>query len=281
MSGARRVVTALLMAATSGCVQPDTAPDTPAAIEFEPFAWPSVVQGDVLRNERGDSVPLRAIVRNVSGETLADVPVRFLVPDSANRRRVRVDSLRGFVRGDSITVQPIRVIARASDELQAVSPAQGRPDGGIVVVPRPTRLQRSAGRTADTLIVAPTIDRDTTVGSITGNLSPNLPVILANTDSATARPVQRWIVRYAITRPANPTNDTTQTYFLVNRDGNPRRSSTEDTTDTQGEAGRALRARGTRVAAAVETVTVEARATYRGQPVTGSPFRFQVLVRRP
>jgi hypothetical protein len=260
------------------CVIPDTAPDEPAAIEFAPFPWPSVVLGDVMRNERGDSVPVRAIVRNVSGGELTDVPIRFLVPDSLSRFRVRVDSVRGYVRGDSLTSQPIRLIARASDELQAITPGQGRGDGGIFVTLRPDSLGRSGTRQADTVLAAVT---DTIATNIGVNISQDLTVALNNRVESVRTPVQRWIVRFRVVSPANPSNDTTATYFMVERESASRRPSDNDTTDQSGLAGRALRVRGSRVRALPETVVVEAVATYRGQLVAGSPVRFPVLIRRP
>lgn len=272
------VVGLLVLGMLGGCVQADTAPETPAAIEFAPFPWPSVVLGDVMRNEAGDSVPLRAIVRNVTGGELSTADVRFLIPDSVSRLRVRVDSLRGFVRGDSLTTQPVRVIARTSASLQAVSPTQGRPDGGLVVTLRPDTLLRSGTRLADTVLAAIS---DTLPPDLRVNISQNLTVNLANLTGTQRTAVQRWIVRFAVVSPANPTNDSTQRYYLVDRESSTRRASTVDTTDGSGEAGRALRARGSQLTALPETVTVEARATYRGQPVRGTPVRFRVLIRRP
>jgi hypothetical protein len=266
------------MLVLSACVVPDTAPDTPAAVEFAPFPWPSVVLGDVMRDERGDSVPVRAIVRNVSGGELNDVRVSFLLPDSASRVRVRVDSVRGFVRGDSLTPQAIRLIARVSDNLQAVTPSQGRGDGGIFVTLRPDSLSRSGTRLADTVLAAVT---DTITPNLGVNVSPDLAVALVNRTGAQRTPVQRWIVRYRVVSPANPTNDTTATYYMTDRESQARRGTDADTTDFSGVGARALRVRGSRVRAVPETVVVEARATYRGQQVAGSPVRFSVLVRRP
>lgn len=267
-----------LVGAITACVQADTAPETPAAIEFAPFPWPSVVLGDVIRDERGDSVPVRAIVRNISGGELTGIPVRFLLPDSLSRFRVRVDSVRGFVRGDSLTTQPVRLLARASNELQAITPGLGRGDGGIVVTLRPDSLARSGTRTADTVLAAVT---DTLTPNLSVNMSQNLTVTVSNLTGAQRSVVQRWIVRYTVVSPANPTNDSTAAFYIADRESSTRRASDVDTTDATGETGRALRVRGSRVTTLPQTVTVEARATYRGQLVRGAPVRFAVLIRRP
>jgi hypothetical protein len=261
------------------CVPIDTAPGTAAAIEFAPFPAPAVVVGDTLRDEAGRVAPIRAIVRNISGGALDDVPVRYLVPDSTGRTRLRVDSLTGVVRGDSVTTAPVRLVARSSDQLQVSSPGQGRQDGGLWVVPAPDTAGRGDTRLRDTVTIA---QIDSLPADLRFNVSAQLAVTVRGAAVAGQRPaIPRWVVRYVVVDPPNPTNDSTQTYFVIDRESSTRRASEVDTTDQGGAAARALRIRGSRVAQSPATVTVEARVSHRGRPVAGSPVRFVVVVRRP
>ncbi len=264
---------------TSGCVPIDTEPGTAAAIEFAPFPAPAVVVGDTLRDEAGRVAPIRAIVRNAGGGALEDVPVRYLVPDSLGRSRLRVDSLTGLVRGDTVSTAAVRLVARATDQLQVSSPTQGRSDGGLWVVPAPDTAGRSDARLRDTVTIA---QIDSIPADLRFNVSASLPVtVRAAPVNGQRAAVPRWVVRYAVVDPPNPTNDSTATYSIIDRESSTRRASAIDTTDGSGGAGRALRVRGSRVAQSPATVTVEARVLYRGRPVAGSPVRFVVVVRRP
>ena len=78
--GLQRIVIGALSAVGLGvaasCVEIGTSPSEPAAIELSAFPSPSVVIGDTLRDEAGVIAPIRAIVRNVRGDIIANAVVR-------------------------------------------------------------------------------------------------------------------------------------------------------------------------------------------------------------
>jgi C-terminal processing protease CtpA/Prc len=79
------------------------------------------------------------------------------------------------------------------------------------------------------------------------------------------------VVRFVILAPANAANDTTKSVYLVDEQG---RASVVDTTDATGIAGRKVRVRAAQfpTGATVDTVTVQATATYRGTTLKGAPL---------
>ncbi|MBL0891429.1 MAG: hypothetical protein IBJ19_12560 [Gemmatimonadaceae bacterium] len=263
---ARRVLGVLVVLPTTvlgvgaACAEIGTGPDRPAAIELEPFPSPSVVLGDTLRNFEGVASPIRAIVRNVSGDAIADAPVRYLYADFNRDSALQVDSATGVV----VAAKPTsggeaRLAARVGGTLQVLRP--------ILVTIRPDTMEGTSP--TQTLNVFP---RDTAA-----NVTAAFRVVLQNTETATKRPVNGWVVRYRLLSPANPSNDTTQAAWLV-RDGN--RPSTTDTTGIQGDADRQVRVRAGAFPAAgtVDSVVVEVQAFYRGQPIKGAPLRLRAIV---
>lgn len=257
--------------AAASCADVGTGPEVPAAIEMAPFAFPTVVVGDTLRDSLGVVAPIKAIVRNSAGDIIADARPSYLYADYARDSAFRVDTATGIVVARA-KVGSGRLAARIGTALQVLRPiiATVRPDTafpGTAPAPLLVSLLPDTGRTR-----------------AEGNTSADLQVNLRNRQGATPVGVHGWIVSFRLIKPANPTNDTTKAVFLVDRQ---LRASVVDTSTSEGGASRRVRVRpasfpvaqGT--ARVTDTVIVEATARYRGQLVRGAPVRVLVQVIRP
>lgn len=255
----------------TACAEVGTAPDVPAAIELPPFAFPSVVVGDTLRNEDGAVTPIQAIVRNSAGDVLPDAAVRYLYADFNRDSALRVDSVTGVVVALKAMAAEGRLAARAGSSLQVLRP--------ILTTVRPDTAFAGPAPTTELITVFP----DTGRAAARANTTRELTVQLRNRQTATETQVNGWLVRFRLLRPANPTNDTSGAAYLVNDGGG---ASVIDTT-TGGSAGRSVRVRAAQFPVAQgtsfvrDTVVVEATVTYRGRPVAGSPMRLVAPVVRP
>jgi hypothetical protein len=246
-----------------------TAPDVPAAIELPPFAFPSVVVGDTLRNEAGIATPIRAIVRNSAGDIITDATPTYLYADFLRDTAFLVDSTTGVIVAAK-TVESGRIAARIGSSLQVIR--------ALIATVKPDTA--SAGAVPNGLIV---VLPDTGRARAQANTTPDIPMRVRNRAGTTPVGVQGWLVRFQIIRPANLTNDTTAAVFLVDDQG---RASTLDTTNAAGEAARKVRVRAALFPApgattsVTDTVVVQATLTYKGQPVPGSPVRLVAPVSR-
>ncbi len=275
-SGGRRrhrmaTVAAVVLAGSAvtgvGCGDVGLDPDVPAAIEWAPFPAPAVVLGDSLRTEEGVAVPVRAIVRNVSGDTLPSAAVRYLYADFNRDSALLVDST-GWVRAVKKPKADARLAARAGSSLQVLRP--------LVVTDRPDTVNGSAPASVLTLVLP-----DTGRTAVTANTAGPFAVTVRTLPAGgTAAPVNGWLVRYELLRPANPGNDTTRGAWLVDDSGRP---SLLDTTDTGGGAARKVRVRPAQfpAAAGTDTVVVRVVVRHRGVALRGAPLRLATPVRRP
>lgn len=262
---ARRVLGTLVFApfaaisVAAGCAEIGTGPDRPAAIELEPYPSPSIVVGDTLRDFEGVVSPIRAVVRNVSGDAIADAPVRYLYADFNRDSALSVDSASGIVVAAKTPTGEPRLAARVGSTLQVIRP--------LVVTIRPDTMEGSSP--TQTLNLLPV---DTAA-----NRTVAFRAVLQNTETTTKRPVNAWVVRYRLVSPANPNNDTTLAAWLVNEQNRP---TTLDTTGTQGEVDRFVRVRAGAfpVSGTVDSVVVEMQAFYRGRPLKGAPLRLRAIV---
>lgn len=263
---ARAVAAAVVLAsAAAACSDLGSSPETPTSIEMAPFAWPSVVIGDTLRDANGAVAPIRAIVRNDRGDTLSNTGTRYLYADYNRDSALVIDSATGIVMARKASTGDARIAARVGGALQVIQK--------IVVTVRPDSVE--AGSTP---LVLTTAFPDTGRAKATSNTTEALSVVVRNRQNISPVGVPGWLVRYALLRPANPTNDSTLSAWLVNDNGT---ASTLDTTDTGGNAGRRVRIRAAQfpagAAGSVDTVIVQATVMYRGRPVPGSGL----LVRGP
>ena len=253
--------------ATAACAEIGTGLQEPAAIELPPFPSPSVVIGDTLRDVAGKVASIRAIVRNVRGDIIADAPVRFLYADNPRDSAIAVDSASGLVRALRVAKGDARIAARVGGSLQVLR--------ALVVTTRPDSIDGSATTSLFTTTLP-----DTGRTRATTNTSPALGATVRHIENATTvAGVNAWPVQFTIIRPANPTNDTTAAVFLVDDTGRP---STRDTTDASGLASRRVRVRAALfpTGTAVDSVIVQATASYRGSQLKGAPVRIALPVRR-
>ncbi len=258
-----------LLVAAGGCAEIGTGPSEAAAIEMTPFPSPSVVIGDTLRNVAGVVTPIRAVVRNVSGEPIVDAPVRYLYADALRDSALAVDTATGIVRALRASKTDARLAARIGGSLQVLR--------SLIVTTRPDSVDR-VGQSP--IVLFTTTLPDTGRSGASANSSPALTVVVRHVESATAvSAVNGWPVRYELVSPTNASNDTTASVFLVDDQG---RASVLDTTDAGGVAGRKVRLRAQQfpVGAAIDSVIVRAIVTYKGVVLKGAPFRLALPVRR-
>ena len=259
----RALSLAVFAAATTivSCTDVTGEPGVPLAISFDSLPAPSVAAGDTMRDTLGAAVPLRAQVFDGEGDELEDADVVFVATTRGEALRTVNDVLpQDYVvaRPDTFRDQ-VQIVAQIGN-LQSIPRS-------LDVVRAPALLQ-AEGPTA--LELNYRADVDTTSG--------NLRVRVAWDSSGTIRGVKSWLVRFAIVYPQVAPADTGAAVFLVT-DSTSLRRDRIDTTATDGIASRAVRIRPAKLAATpVDSVVVEARATYRA-PLIGSPTRFVIRFR--
>lgn len=262
------IVTAVAVAA---CADVGTGPEVPAAIELPPFAFPTVVVGDTLRDSLGVVAPMKAVVRNSTGDIITSAKPSYLYADYTRDSAFLVDTTTGIVVAQK-KVGAGRLAARIGSSLQVLRP--------LIATVRPDTAVPGAAPAALIVSLLP----DTGRARAESNTTAELQVQLRNRQGTTPVGVHGWLVSFRLIKPANPTNDTTRSVFLVD---DQLRASVVDTTSSEGNAGRRVRVRpaGFPVAQGsarvTDTVIVEATARYRGQLVKGAPVRVLVQVVRP
>lgn len=264
-------VVLLLAAATtiSACAQVGSDPDVPTAIELTALPSPSVVIGDTLRNVEGIVAPVKAIVRNLQGDIIVDAPVRYLYADFPRDSALAVDSSTGIVRALKASTADARLGARVGTTLQILKV--------LVVTTRPDSADRN-GQPIVALFTTTIADTGRTGAN--ANRSPALTAVVRHIDSpGVTSPVNAWPVRFEVLSPANATNDTTKSVYLVDDAG---RASAIDTTDGSGVAGRSVRIRAALfpTTVAIDSVIVRATVTYKGLSLKGAPVRIVLPVKR-
>jgi hypothetical protein len=232
------------------CTNISDSSDAVLSIQFDTLASPAVVVGDTLRDTTG-AIALPVVhVFNFKGGEVASATVYFQSPDSG----VTVDSATGIIVGDSLRTTPARIIATVGD-LQAIQ--------RINLTLRPDSIAAVNG--VDTLSYS--------LLDSTLNVSDALTVKLSHGFSPTDSAVPNYIVSFEIASQSNP-----NLAELVNDAGS---ASQVDTTDASGIAGRKLRVHPLSLGSSTTgSVTVQATARYRGQPVAGSPVQL-VMVLQP
>lgn len=249
-ASARRLARgAAFVALVAACTDIPTGADKVLSVELGGLASPAVVVGDTLRDTTGAAAPLRPMAFNFRGDTVAGAAFRFRAVD----RGVTVDSVLGYVVGDSVRATAARIAATLGN-LQAFIP--------VFVSLRPDTVV--AAKEGDTLRYSLT---DTTK-----NTSSALSVIVRHSLTAKDSTVNGWLVSFAVTYPAD-----SAFVRLVDDRGI---ASHVDTTDASGSAGRRIKMNPARLGAINDSVVVLASAKYRGANVRGSPVRL-VLVLRP
>ncbi len=230
---------------TAACIDLSMDPDEIVAIELSDFPWPSIVAGDTLRDASGAIAPIVARLFDGDGDVV-DGPVEFLV----QRSGVRVVGGDRLVADDT-TTGTVGIIASTAG-LQSVVRQ-------IEIVPAPREL-RADGVVTPLRWVVP--------DDPASNTSQPLTVrVLAGADTG----VRAWIVTFELEAAGRRImeTDTTQVY-LVNETNRP---SYVDTTDATGRASRRVRLRIAPGFVPPDSAVVTIRASYKGQPLAGSPVR--------
>jgi hypothetical protein len=229
----------------AACIDLSMDPDEIVAIELAEFAWPSIVAGDTLRDVNGAVAPLVARLFDGNGDVV-EGPVEFLVARPGARiiggdRLVADDTTTGAI-GILASTPGIQSVIR---EIQIVAAPRSLVVNGVVT---PLRW------------VVPD-DPGTNTSQPVGVR------VIAAADSG----VRSWIVTFQLEAGGRviAQNDTSQ-IFLVGDNGRP---SYVDTTDASGAASRRVRLRILPGLVAPDSAIVTIRASYKGQPLPGSPVR--------
>ena len=229
----------------AACIDLSIDPDEIVAIELAEFPWPSIVAGDTLRDASGAVAPLVARLFDGDGD-IVEGPVEFILARPGLRiiggdRLVADDTTTGTV-GILASVPGVQSVIRE-----------------IEIVPPPLSFEAEGAVTPILWVVPDDPSRNTSRG-----LGAR---VVAASDSG----VRSWIVRFQLEAGGRQIaeNDTTQ-IFLVGDNGRP---SYVDTTDARGTASRRVRLRIVPGLVPPDSAVVTIRASYKGQPIAGSPIR--------
>ena len=274
LSRVRRFVPILVASAVAAtavaCGEVGSGPNAPAAIELQKLNAVAAVVGDSLRDVSGVALQIHAIVRNLKGDIIPDAPVRYVYADASRDTAVFVDSITGYIvalKALGITTPTARIAARVGNSLQIIRT--------IAVTVRPDSADRGGATTVAPLLVSPP---DTGAAGAAANTSAPLAVVIRHV-SDTISVVPNWLVKYEVIQPANPTNDSTKSVFLVD---DQQKLSSIDTTDASGSVARYVRVRASIFPAttADDSAVVLVTVSYKGKNVKGAPIRIVVPVRQ-
>jgi hypothetical protein len=237
------VITATLVAVA--CIDLSVDPDEIVAIELGEFAWPSIVAGDTLRDATGAIAPLVARLFDGEGDVVTG-SVEFLVERPGLRvvagdRLVADDTASGTV-GIIASTEGVQSVVR---QIEIVTAPRALVADGVITPLRWVVPDNPASNTSQPLGAR----------------------VIAGPDTG----VRSWIVTFQLEAGGRiiPQTDTTQ-IFLVGDTGRP---SYVDTTDAGGRASRRVRLRIAAGLVAPDSAVVTIRASYKGQPLNGSPVR--------
>jgi hypothetical protein len=202
-----------------------------------------------MRDSLGSPSPIRIVAYDASNQPVSGLSPEFFLLD----RGAHVDAT-GLLVGDSLTT--VRVVGTIGG-LQT-------PPTSVVVSVAPVSL--AAGAKIDTMRVRAGADT-------TQNVSAPLVVAVTGAgDTAVAGVVVRFaVVRAPASQPGSP-----PTVYISDQQGRP---MSTDTTDVSGRANHrraALRITAVSPSATLDSIVVEASASYKGVPLKGSPVRLVI-----
>lgn len=258
----RRSTTILLLALATlavACVDM-SAPQGPASISALQLPSPFVVRGDVMRDSTGAPAKISILAYDANGTPLTDAAAQFFITDSAPAAHFD-DS--GNLVGDRLGT--IRVIGQIGN-LQT-------PVTTIPITVAPTTLAIGTGM--DTVRAPLGKDSSSSIGS-----TPLSLVVRGAGDTA----VQGVVVHFTLTRTLESSSPTQPAVYIGDAAGKP---ASSDTTDGSGSANHKRLIVLTRKLAdpallngtKVDSVIVDAAATYKGAPLAGSPTHLVIPVR--
>ncbi|HEY9225866.1 MAG TPA: hypothetical protein VIP11_04420 [Gemmatimonadaceae bacterium] len=242
-----------------------SAPAGPASISLLQLPSPSVVVGDSMRDSNGVVRPIRVVAFDASGIPTDDVLMEFfIVSDTIGIAHLTPSNV---LVGDKVGV------ARLIGQVKSMQ----TPFVDLIVTHLPAKLQTGP---------KPNPSRDTLVAplgadSATSNASVTVTAVVRSVQDSASRGI---IVRYALVGhvPGTRQGAPGPAVFIAGDDG---KRSTADTTDPAGLVSRRLTVVSAFLADtalvrgnSVDSATVEMTASYRGVPLTGSPFRIVVPI---
>ena len=255
----RRTTTILLVASATlavACLDM-SAPKGPASISVLQLPSGYVVRGDVMRDSAGAAAKLGVLAFDGDGKPIEDVQAQFFILDSNPAAHFDAS---GTLVGDRLgSIRVIGQIGNLQTPLANI-PVTLAP---LTIAPVPVK---------DTLIAPLGPDSARSVGPKTISA-----IVHAVGDTG----VQGVFVHFAITRTLASSSEAPAVYI-----GDVGKPSTTDTTDGSGNATRTLYVLSRRLAdqalvagTKLDTVIVQASATYKGAPLSGSPVQIIVPVR--
>lgn len=235
-----------------------SAPKGPAAISLVKLPAAFVVRGDVMRDSAGTPAPPVVNQFDANGHLTGGTAPQFFILDSAPA--AHFDPSTGVLIGDKLGI--VNFIGQVGS-LQT-------PVVQVPVTVQPIKMDEGTGA-VDTIRAPLTLD--TTVAP--GN--SQIPVIVRGVGDTG---VQGVVVHYAITRTLASNDPTRQAVFITRQLRGP--LTTTDTTNSSGVAGNdLLNVRASLLADVaiatgqkVDSVIVQATASYKGTPLAGSPVTF-------
>lgn len=230
--------------AIAACFELSGPPASLLAISAIRLAWPSVVVGDVLRDERGEEAPLRIEAYDGRGDPVTDATVSYIVLD----RGLHVDA-DGLVHGDSARDSPARILAqvrRGNDVIQT-------PEVSLDVVPLPDSISPSSDTTFSAKPIPVTDPAPISSDPL------NVKVLSKVGGGSEPRPVRSWIVGYEIvSQPAGVGGQNTAVFV-----GGGAARAVLDTTDGTGVATRTISLQRALLVSSTGRQDVTVRATIR------------------
>ena len=241
-----------------------SAPKGPASISLLQLPAGFVVAGDTMRDSTGAVARVSVIGYDANGAPMqpSQYTAQFFITDTG-RAAVAHFNLAGLLIGD--TLGQVHVVGQIGNLQTPVTP--------IYVTPLPTTITR-VSPSPDT--VAAPFSSDTTIAG--GGKTTQLLVSVTGAGGANAG-VQGLFVHYALVSAPPSASPNAPAVLLQNGQG---MATTIDTTKAGGTSSlnlvvvTALLAPDTALLAGhkLDTAIVEARASYKGMPLQGSPVRF-------
>jgi hypothetical protein len=261
---------ATLIVAVWSCTKLPSDPNTPFSIAFRRAPSPSVVLGDVMRDSTGQPARLQAFAFNLRGDTIRNYAVTYFLVAQDSQPATLADGLITALSDTAYIGDTLRVVAVAGG-------VQSTPLR-IVVTLKPDGLVLAGSDTVRFLLPA------TDSLPLSASMSVRLRHTPIPPEPARDTVAPAYEVRYRVVRASSGGSDSS---YVTIADAS-RHYAPIDTTDANGIAARQLRVRRTKYPypydtitpghSAVDTVYVDATASYKGSSVSGSPVRFKVLV---
>jgi hypothetical protein len=261
MSGMKHAARLLTLAAAAAALSCGEVPTLENGIAYYTpvlLPLPAVAAGDTLRDSEGHVAPLRVLAFTRDSQEIAGLTVTF-VPTTLPLDDVTIDSATGILVARD-TLRSVQLVGRIGERFQtSVATLQ--------IVPEPSAISRADDVAADTAYPLPAIRA--------------LPVTVTGTYRGVSTPVNGIIVRYRIDS-LRPSGLDLGNAILIVSGGGPLRPDSTTAVDTTKTAGNATRTVVVSAGSAVERVFISAsaRRLRDGQPLVGSPARFELRIKR-